>query len=447
MTLALGLIETKGLIAAIEAADAMVKAANVEIIGREKITAALITIKIVGEVAAVQAAVDAGAEAARRVGELVSAFVIPRPDDEIVNILPEMEPFCENLVIQKEKKSRSRSKKETPAEKVYSLFDQPEIEEPFINETESDEDESDELEQDLIEEILNEPEPVSDDADQITEDEVIVETGEELTETTNETEDIEPEETFIDDIKEESSDGYFAGEPDIAELLVSTYIDEPEPEKEIIPETEEISGGLVAEKIPETTEDELLTEEEEIPEVIKEESEVVDLPEEEIRDEFIEEPEEPGISEEELLDEIEEEPEDEELSEEEFLDEIEEEPEEFEIDELKDQIIPVEEQEKNEPKETDAEFEDDDEPVPIISTIERLRHEALESIEEAEQKKPPETGAPVQGPGEFENMNVHELRKLARSIKNFPIQGRDISKANRRVLLDYIINLRKEDKI
>ncbi|KAF0151480.1 MAG: microcompartments protein [Ignavibacteria bacterium] len=83
MLLALGLIETKGLIGAIEAADAMVKAANVKLVSKEKITAALVTIKIVGEVAAVKSAVDAGAAAAQRVGQLVTAHVIPRPDDEI----------------------------------------------------------------------------------------------------------------------------------------------------------------------------------------------------------------------------------------------------------------------------------------------------------------------------------------------------------------------------
>lgn len=83
MLLALGLIETKGLIGAIEAADAMVKAANVKLVGKEKITSALVTVKIVGEVAAVKSAVDAGAAAAQRVGQLVSAHVIPRPDDEI----------------------------------------------------------------------------------------------------------------------------------------------------------------------------------------------------------------------------------------------------------------------------------------------------------------------------------------------------------------------------
>ncbi len=80
---ALGLIETKGLVGAIEAADAMVKAAEVKLIGAEKTIAALITVKITGDVAAVKAAVDAGAAAAARIGELISCHVIPRPHENL----------------------------------------------------------------------------------------------------------------------------------------------------------------------------------------------------------------------------------------------------------------------------------------------------------------------------------------------------------------------------
>lgn len=79
---ALGLIETRGLVGAIEAADAMVKAAKVKLIGTETTIAALVTVKVVGEVGAVKAAVDAGAIAAERIGELVACHVIPRPHDE-----------------------------------------------------------------------------------------------------------------------------------------------------------------------------------------------------------------------------------------------------------------------------------------------------------------------------------------------------------------------------
>ena len=85
---ALGMVETKGLVGAIEAADAMVKAANVTLIGKEKIGSGLVTVMVRGDVGAVKASVDAGAAAAKRVGELVSIHVIPRPHDDVEAILP-----------------------------------------------------------------------------------------------------------------------------------------------------------------------------------------------------------------------------------------------------------------------------------------------------------------------------------------------------------------------
>ena len=85
---ALGLIETRGLIGAVEAADAMVKAANVVLIGKEYIGAGYVTVMVRGDVGAVKAATDAGAAAARRVGELLSVHVIPRPHNEVEKILP-----------------------------------------------------------------------------------------------------------------------------------------------------------------------------------------------------------------------------------------------------------------------------------------------------------------------------------------------------------------------
>ncbi|MBC8043285.1 MAG: BMC domain-containing protein [Rhizobacter sp.] len=81
--MALGLIETRGLVAAIEAADAAVKAADVKLISKDRVDAGLVTIKLVGEIAAVQSAVDAGAAAAKRIGMLVGAHIIPRPDPEL----------------------------------------------------------------------------------------------------------------------------------------------------------------------------------------------------------------------------------------------------------------------------------------------------------------------------------------------------------------------------
>jgi len=85
---ALGMIETKGLVGAIEAADAMVKAANVYLIGKEYVGGGIVTVMVRGDVGAVKAATDAGAAAAQRVGELMSVHVIPRPHSEVEVILP-----------------------------------------------------------------------------------------------------------------------------------------------------------------------------------------------------------------------------------------------------------------------------------------------------------------------------------------------------------------------
>lgn len=87
---ALGMVETKGLVGAVEAADAMVKAANVTLIGREQIGGGLVSVMVRGDVGAVKAATDAGAAAADRVGELISVHVIPRPHDEVEHILPKL---------------------------------------------------------------------------------------------------------------------------------------------------------------------------------------------------------------------------------------------------------------------------------------------------------------------------------------------------------------------
>ncbi len=86
---ALGMVETRGLIGAIEAADAMVKAANVRLLGKEKIGGGFVTIMVRGDVGAVKAATDAGAAAADKVGELVSVHVIPRPHSDVESILPQ----------------------------------------------------------------------------------------------------------------------------------------------------------------------------------------------------------------------------------------------------------------------------------------------------------------------------------------------------------------------
>lgn len=160
MELALGLIETEGLIGAIEAADAMVKAADVKIVSKEKSTAALVTIKIVGDVAAVKAAVEAGAAAAQRVGKLISAHVIPRPHSEIDSII-----YGNELVIlpdiQKESKPAKKEKRIIPDESKKEevkvtppAATKPKIikEKPIVKETSEPEAEPDKKEE-IIKEI------------------------------------------------------------------------------------------------------------------------------------------------------------------------------------------------------------------------------------------------------------------------------------------------------
>lgn len=88
---ALGMVETKGLIGAIEAADAMAKAANVNLIGKVHVGGGLVTVMVRGDVGAVKASTDAGAAAAEKVGELISVHVIPRPHSDIELILPKLE--------------------------------------------------------------------------------------------------------------------------------------------------------------------------------------------------------------------------------------------------------------------------------------------------------------------------------------------------------------------
>ena len=85
---ALGMVETRGLVAAIEAADAMVKAANVQLVGTERIGSGLVTVMVRGDVGAVKSAVEAGSNSASRLGELVATHVIPRPHGDVENILP-----------------------------------------------------------------------------------------------------------------------------------------------------------------------------------------------------------------------------------------------------------------------------------------------------------------------------------------------------------------------
>ena len=102
-TNALGMVETRGLVGAIEAADAMVKSANVQLIGKEQIGGGLVTVMVRGDVGAVKSATDAGAAAAEKVGELISVHVIPRPHNEVELILPHGNPGSQSVSGRNEK--------------------------------------------------------------------------------------------------------------------------------------------------------------------------------------------------------------------------------------------------------------------------------------------------------------------------------------------------------
>ena len=120
MQQALGLIETRGLVGAIEAADAMVKAANVNLVNRVFVGGGLVTVSVVGDVGAVKAAVDAGAAAVARIGELASSHVIPRPHQDIEGILPQppdATPAPPAEPAQKPAKATASKKKATKAGK------------------------------------------------------------------------------------------------------------------------------------------------------------------------------------------------------------------------------------------------------------------------------------------------------------------------------------------
>ena len=108
MAQALGMIETRGLIGSIEAADAMVKAADVKLLAQEKVDAALVSVFIEGDVGAVQAALEAGKAAAERVGELVSWHFIPRPDEEVRAVLKKSDPPAKPSAPEKEAKDAAQ---------------------------------------------------------------------------------------------------------------------------------------------------------------------------------------------------------------------------------------------------------------------------------------------------------------------------------------------------
>ena len=247
MLLALGMVETKGLVGAIEAADAMAKAAQVKLTGKEKTNPALITIFVVGEVAAVKAAVDAGASAASRVGQLISTHVIPRPDLQMAAFFPE-------------------------------IIESPETPEEFVNEPEQEEPEQI-VAQVISEEIIDAlptPEPVE---EEIPEPEL---------------QEVEPEEIAQDElVTEDLEDTGFSQleyvdqeEPDIAIDAVEEFPEEIEEEailEEIIPTAND-------EEFPEVEVEEIDL----FTPVSKARKEKIKEEVPEVKEEIQEEPEEPG---------------------------------------------------------------------------------------------------------------------------------------------------------
>ena len=137
---ALGMIETKGLVAAIEAADAALKAAKVKLVSKEKVKGGIINIKIIGEVAAVQSAVDAGAAAAARVGKLMSKHVIPRPIDDLEYLI-----FDEDISQKKKGESGITGEEVSSDESTYPEDIQPNREEEELPEGEVEEEGSEQL--------------------------------------------------------------------------------------------------------------------------------------------------------------------------------------------------------------------------------------------------------------------------------------------------------------
>jgi len=365
MELALGLIETKGLIGAIEAADAMLKAANVKLISKEKITAALVTIKIVGEVAAVRSAIDAGAAAAQRVGQLVSTHIIPRPDDQLI-------PFIYDLLPeQNQKKSKSKKVTKTSIEHP-SLFSQEELHIDYAEEG-GDEDFSD-----PDEEVISKSEID------------IIESDSEKGISKIEISDFDSDEDIETEMEDELDD-----EADLELGKEDSLNEELESDFHKVNEEENFSSEI--ESFNEDENDEL----ENIPEY-----------EEELEDELPEEID--GELDGDLDTEIN-----------------------VEVSDNIDTEIDVEFN-KEFPEKTKSDLDDS-------KTVESFKNNVGDIHSGESETTVAASGDESEIPKEDEliKLNVHDLRKLARSLSDFPIKGREISKANRNLLIDYFNQLRK----
>jgi microcompartment protein CcmL/EutN len=392
MPFALGLIETNGLVAALEAADAMLKAANVRLLSKEQTNPALITMQIIGDVAAVQAAVDAGAAAASRVGLVVATHVIPSPDENLNSIVP---GIVGEYNIPPDPVEVEASE-ETP-EEVAEL---PETEVRAA----APEDEAVETPEEMV--VADEiAEPVDDEPEYQTE--------------------IEEEEPFApeihsvgeEEIEEESSSETVTDEivdlPELPQPPEATIEDEIAPTDEVIPDKEATaSRKKTKEKDTLPFQDSLFS----VPSLFDENS----VPEETGQDEASAEFPEPVFEDEDS----------------DFEEEIV-----YETD----ADIAAEDVVAEEPEEETIEVETPE----IDQSIQEIPAAEMSAAEE-------ETVTPQQKPlspvideeaealreKDILTLNVHQLRRLARHTDNFPIVGRDISKANRQELLYYFDSLK-----
>lgn len=381
MPSALGLIETRGLVAALEAADAMLKAANVQLLSKQQTNPALITIEIIGEVAAVKAAVDAGAAAASRVGTLVSVHVIARPDDELVAIVPgllgaevEDSPNVIPPAIEEEVIIEASAEPDTELAESHKLAEK-DTDEPA--------------------DAVQSDEPGTDDAVEIAPDEIF---EPELTE-----DEALPE---IDAETDELPDLPMPAEESISDEEVNPA-DDTQSEDDV----ENASSGR--ENDWNAYQDSLFS----APSLFDEDApsdapETDDLPEIRYEDESDEHEEDSDLSAETLTEEI-----DDSVTEEELSEDLSPEEEEIATEEEGPQ---TEEPPLTESAETEA--QSSEQPVeaePVDEEVLALRTQDKTTL------------------------NVHQLRKLARHTTNFPITGRDISKANRQELLYYFDSLNK----
>jgi len=429
MSLALGLVETKGLIGAIVAADAMAKAANITLIGREIVKPALVTIKIMGETAAVKHAVDIGAQAAKSVGDVVSVHVIPHPDIQINTIIPQLSDNGEGL---------SSNSAEHYSNSETKIDSSPEI----VNEAFSPDEES-----------IN-----SKDVSQITvsETEIDIDSEDEnLTETTYK--------SYLDEPSSEVINTDYSNESASENIEQESVLDKAEEQKlpEYLPDS--TSSFVVKEEIATTDDSNEIAIEEKIQKKGKKPGRLKKITQPESLFDFDEEPTlqlsedylnqsdikiiEPQDN---IINESGREESNQESSEiirNEFPDGVDKENDtesknEVVVEKVLDEAAvkseshtEIDKVSESEPIEAFEDLQIAETSVIIKEEEQKFTEESIDSFQENNQVS--ENGKE----GNLQDKNVHELRRLARTIENFPIKGREISKANRNVLLEFFWQL------